>query len=454
VLLTVSTTHEPATDLGYLLVKHPDRVHEFEVPTGRAYVFFPEADARRCTAALVMEIDGRRRDAPDGFSLGRYVNDRPYAASSLIASAMNKAFRSAMGGRSKERPELSATAIPLELRIPALRCRGGTAIARRLFAPLGWTVDATAVPLDTEHPGWGDSPYVDLRLAGTLRLAEALNHVYVLLPVLDDAKHYWVAPDEVDKLIRAGGGWLAAHPDRELIIKRYLAHRRALAESALDRLARADDRPEPESTVADADEDAALPVSLTQARKDAVLAVLRAAGAARVLDLGCGPGALLAELVKERRFTEIVGVDVAAGALAGAARRLHLDQQHSSRVRLLQSALTYRDARLVGYDAAVLMEVIEHVDEERLPALVASVFGAAHPATVIVTTPNAEYNPRYATLPAGHLRHRDHRFEWTRARFESWASAVAAEHGYAVAFTGIGDADPEVGAPTQMAVFS
>jgi 3' terminal RNA ribose 2'-O-methyltransferase Hen1 len=484
VLLIVSTTHEPATDLGYLLVKHPDRVHEFDVPTGRAYVCFPEADARRCTAALVLEVDPRRlaagrKDAPDGFSLGRFVNDRPYAASSLLSSALNRAFRTAMSGRSTDRPELAASPIPLELRVPALRCRGGADLAERLFAPLGWTVDATAIPLDTAHPEWGDSPYVDLRLTGTLRLGDALNHVYVLLPVLDDAKHYWIAPDEVDKLIRAGAGWLAAHPERALITRRYLAHRRALTEPALERLAEADDRPEPENVQADADEDAALTgaaadaaltgaadepatpsVPLARARKAAVLEALAASGATRVLDLGCGPGALLAELLADRRYTEIVGVDVSAGALALAARRLRLDrpgavgERQHQRVRLLQSALTYRDARLAGFDAAVLMEVIEHVDEERLPALAASVFGAARPATVVVTTPNAEYNPRYATLPAGTFRHRDHRFEWTRTRFQDWAAAVARDHGYTVAFHGVGDPDPDVGCPTQMAVFT
>ena len=160
---------------------------------------------------------------------------------------MNKAFRSAMAGRSKDRPDLAATAIPLELRIPALRCRGGAGLAERLFAPLGWTVDAAPIALDPTHPEWGESPYVDLRLTGTCDWPTHCSQVYVLLPVLDDAKHYWVSTDEVDKLIRAGEGWLAAHPDRALIANRYLAHRRALAAPALERLAEADDLPEPES---------------------------------------------------------------------------------------------------------------------------------------------------------------------------------------------------------------
>ncbi|WP_090801263.1 3' terminal RNA ribose 2'-O-methyltransferase Hen1 [Asanoa ishikariensis] len=461
-MLTIGTTYRPATDLGYLLVKHPDRVHEFELPTGRATVCFPEADEARCTAALVLEVDAPdRRAAPDGFSLGRFVNDRPYAASSLMSAALNKAFRTAMAGRSKDRPELVATAIPLEIRIPVLRCRGGADLADRLFAPLGYDVAAAAIPLDEGHPEWGESPYVDLQLRGTVRLADALHHLYVLLPVLDDAKHYWVSTDEVDKLVRAGEGWLAGHPERELIVRRYLAHSRALSEPALERLAESDDLVVADSVdavlPADADEDAP---SLAVVRRAAVLRVLRESGAQRVLDLGCGPGALLADLMADRRFTEIVGVDIAPRVLAIAARRLRLDrpgaiaERDRQRIALVQSALTYRDARLGGYDAAVLMEVIEHVDESRLPALVRSVFGSARPGTVIVTTPNAEYNTRYAGLAAGAMRHTDHRFEWTRAQFADWAAAVSAANDYAVTIEGVGPADADLGAPTQLAVFT
>jgi 3' terminal RNA ribose 2'-O-methyltransferase Hen1 len=460
VLLTISTTHRPATDLGYLLVKHPDRVLPFGLPTGRAYVCYPEATGERCTAALLLEVDpsllqgGRGgRDRPDGFTLSRFVNDRPYAASSLLSGAIAQVFRSALRGESRDRPELAATPIPLELRIPALRCRGGAVLAERLFEPLGWTVHARAVPLDE---GWGDSRYVDLTLVGTLRLADALNQVYVLLPVLDDAKHYWVAPDEVDKLLRAGTGWLAGHPEKGLIARRYLAHRRALATTALARLA--EDQPdidvvaEPETAEIPA---AARRLPLAAQRRTAVRAALVGAGATRVLDLGCGGGALLAELVGDRRYTEIVGVDVSSGALAMAARRLRLDrlpERQRQRIRLLQGALTYRDDRLRGFDAAVLMEVIEHVDEPRLPALADAVFGHARPATVVVTTPNVEYNVTYEGLTG--MRHHDHRFEWDRATFAAWCASVATAYGYTVAADGVGAADPALGAPTQLAVFS
>jgi 3' terminal RNA ribose 2'-O-methyltransferase Hen1 len=465
VLLTITTTHSPATDLGYLLVKHPDRVQEFSVSTGRAYVCYPESSADRCTAALLLDIDPQAlarsgRERPDEFTLGRFVNDRPYAASSLLAAAIAQVFRTALRGASKDRPALAQTAMPLELRIPALRCRGGGSLARELFGPLGWTVTAAAIPL--EEP-WGDSRYVDLTLTGTVRVADALNHVYVLLPVLDDAKHYWVAPDEVDKLLRAGSGWLATHPRRSLIARRYLAHKRSLTNVALARLADSVPDSALDSGVgepAEIDDDAELPaparrLPLAAQRRIAVRAALEAVGATRVLDLGCGAGALLAELVGDRRYTEIVGVDVSSGALDLAARRLRLDRlpaRQQGRIRLLQGSLTYRDDRLRGYDAAVLMEVIEHLDEPRLPALADAVFGHARPATVVVTTPNVEYNALYEGLSG--LRHHDHRFEWSREAFEAWTAEVASAHGYTVAVSGVGEADAERGAPTQLAVFT
>ncbi|MGW8783267.1 3' terminal RNA ribose 2'-O-methyltransferase Hen1 [Streptomyces sp. NPDC055796] len=472
--LTISTTgsaERPATDLGFLLHKHPGKAQAFSTSHGVAHVFYPEAADERCTAALLLEVDpvalvrrgqGKGRGGAPDAALAQYVNDRPYAASSLLAVALGSVFRSALGGRCTARPELPEQARPLRIEIPALPARGGAELVHRLFDPLGWDlVRAEPVPLDEQFPEWGDSRYVRLVLEGELRLADALRQLYVLLPVLDDAKHYWVAPDEVDKLLRAGDGWLAAHPENALISARYLARHKKLTREALDRLellrlAEADgsEAEEFDNAVGEAEEK---PVPLAVQRREAILGALRAAGAARVLDLGCGQGQLVQALLKEPAFTEIVGVDVSMRALGMAAKRLRLErmgEKQSSRVQLLQGSLAYTDKRLAGYDAAVLSEVIEHLDLPRLPALEYAVFGAARPRTVLVTTPNVEYNVRWESLPAGHVRHGDHRFEWNRGEFRGWAASVAARHGYEVAFAPVGDDDPEVGPPTQMAVFT
>jgi 3' terminal RNA ribose 2'-O-methyltransferase Hen1 len=198
------------------------------------------------------------------------------------------------------------------------------------------------------------------------------------------------------------------------------------------------------------------PAPLNQQRRGAVLAAIRAAGARRVGDFGCGEGVLVRDLLAEAAIEQVVATDVSARALQIAARRLKLErmsERQRERLHIFQSSLTYRDDRLAGLDAAVLMEVVEHIDPSRLPAMERVVFGHASPATVIVTTPNVEHNVRYATLPPGMSRHRDHRFEWTRPEFRDWAATVADRHGYRVRFLPVGLDDPEVGPPTQMAIF-
>jgi 3' terminal RNA ribose 2'-O-methyltransferase Hen1 len=398
---------------------------------------------------------GGRADAP----LAVYVNDRPYVSSSFMSVAIAKVFGTAMSGRSEDRPELAEAALPLSVRLPVVPCSGGEPVLRRLFEPLGYEVTATPIALDARFPGWGDSRYLDVRLDATVRLRDVLGHLYVLLPVLDDDKHYWVSRDEIDKLLRRGGDWLAAHPERDTITRRYLRHQPRLTREALDRLLEEDQGdPDADELEHGREEDALeARLSLRDQRIASVLAALRAAGARRVLDLGCGPGRLLAALLADGSFDEIVGVDVSAAVLAVADRRLHLDQmapKQRERIRLLQGALTYRDRRLAGFDAAVLMEVVEHLDPGRLEAFERCVFAEAAPGTVVVTTPNVEYNVRFEGLAAGSLRHRDHRFEWTRADFDAWASSVADRNGYRVRFLPVGPDDPEAGAPTQMAVFS
>lgn len=457
-LLTITTTHRPATDLGYLLHKHPDRLQTFSVPFGETYVFYPEATEERCTAALLLEVDPvglvRRGDGRSSFALAEYVNDRPYVASSFLSVAMNSVFKTAMAGTCKERPEVAASPMPLVAWMPAVPARGGEALVRRVFEPLGYEVKATSLVLDPASPEWGHSRHVELRLSAEVRLADLLNHLYVLLPVLDDDKHYWVDEAEIEKLMRRGEGWLPTHPERDLIVRRYLKRQARLFHPALAQLDEAVPAAvDPEEPARE--EDLEEKVSLRDQRLGSVQAVLKGSGARRVLDLGCGAGALLERLLRDG-YDEVVGVDVSVRALEAAHRKLKLDEMHDAqrqRIKLLQSPLTYRDKRLTGYDAAALVEVIEHLDPPRLAAAEQNVFASARPGTVVITTPNSEFNVRWETLPAGEFRHPDHRFEWTRDEFRNWAESVAGRHGYSVRFLPIGREDPEVGPPTQMGVF-
>ena len=463
-LLTLTTTHTPATDLGYLLHKNPAKAQSFNLSFGAAHVFYPEATAERCTAALLLDVDpvalvrGSGSRGSEGRTLAQYVNDRPYVASSFLSVALAQVFGSALGGRCKDKPEAAEIALPLEARLDVLPSRGGESLIRRLFEPLGYTVEVTGYPLDATFPDWGQSPYFSVTLTATKRLADLLTHLYVLVPALDTGKHYFIGDAEVEKLVQRGEGWLHSHPEKETIVRGYLKQRHSLVRDALAQLTEAE---QPALDDADAlhdreEETIEKPISLHTQRLGAVLAALKASDAHRVLDLGCGEGRLLSLLLADRQFTEILGMDVSYRALEIAQDKLKLDRLppfQRERIALVHGSLIYRDARLEGYNAAAVVEVIEHLDPPRLAAFERAVFEFARPATVVITTPNAEYNPKFETLPAGKFRHKDHRFEWTRTEFEGWSNRLASRFGYRARFLPLGPEDAELGAPSQMAIF-
>jgi 3' terminal RNA ribose 2'-O-methyltransferase Hen1 len=462
-LLTITTTHRPTTDLGYLLHKHPERFQSYDLSFGRAHVFYPEASDDRCRACLLLDVDPvgmvRGKGQSEGL-LDQYVNDRPYVASSFLSVAISQVYGSALQGRCKDHPELADSPLPLEVRLDVLPVRGGEKFLRAVFEPLGYAVEALRHPLDERFPAWGESPYYSVTIRKETRLSELLTHLYVLVPVFDNAKHYFVGDDELEKLLARGSGWLASHPEREEITRRYLKFQPSLFRQALARLVQEEQPSEAEGeekTPGDRAEEALeKPLSLHEQRIGAVLAAIRACGAKRVLDLGCGEGKLLRELLKDRQFEEIVGMDVSIRSLETARDRLKLDrlpERQAARIKLLHGSLIYRDRRLEGFDAAAVVEVVEHLDPPRLSAFERAVFEFARPSSVVLTTPNREYNVTWENIGADKLRHADHRFEWTRDEFRDWAEAVAGRHGYSVRFLAIGPVDGALGPPTQMGVF-
>jgi 3' terminal RNA ribose 2'-O-methyltransferase Hen1 len=462
-LLTITTTHRPATDLGFLLHKNPGRFQSFELSFGRAHVFYPEATTDRCRVCLLLDVDPvgivRGKGQAEGL-LDQYVNDRPYVASSFLSVALSQVFGSALQGRCKDRPELVETPLPLEARLDVLPVRGGEPFLHAVFEPLGYTVETQGHPLDERFPAWGESPYFSVTVRNVTTLSDLLTHLYVLVPVFDSAKHYFVGDDELEKLLAKGSGWLAAHPERKEITRRYLKFQPTLFRQALVRLMQEEQPSESEGggrRPADtAEEVLEKPLSLHEQRIGAVLAAIRASGAKRVLDLGCGEGKLLRELLKDKQFEEIVGMDVSIRSLETARARLKLDrlpERQAARIKLVHGSLIYRDRRLEGFDAAAVVEVVEHLEPQRLSAFERALFEFARPSTVVLTTPNREYNVTWENVGAEKLRHADHRFEWTRTEFRSWAERVAGRHGYSVRYLAIGPVDDALGPPSQMGVF-
>jgi 3' terminal RNA ribose 2'-O-methyltransferase hen1 len=478
-LLTITAEGENAAALSFLLHKHPDKLQQVELSVGAAYIFYPECEKEKVTAALLLDIDpiGMVRNAKNfagkDFLLGQYVNDRPYVASSFVSSAISKAFSSAMNGSCKEHPEFIDMPLALTAKISVLPApRGGELLIKRLFEPLGYTVEAERHLLDTQFSEWGYGKYFTLTLKNTLPLKDLLSHLYVLIPVLDNEKHYFITQNEVEKLLQKGKGWLEQHPEREIIVSRYLINLKSLVRSAFEVLQAVEDGIIPD-TDNEAEQDeltkiedtAAAHTQLQKVKKERlhdirlklVAEKLKQSGAASVIDLGCGDGKLLRLLLKEKQFTRIAGTDVSYSELEKSQDKLHwneMPEKQRERLSLFQSSLTYRDKRFSGFDAAAVVEVIEHLDPNRLPALEKSLFTYAKPQTIVLTTPNREYNVRYENLSAGKVRHSDHRFEWTRSEFEAWAERVARENNYTVAFFPVGEEEENIGAPSQMAVFT
>lgn len=410
---------------------------------------------------MLIEVDSVELARGDQYGRwSQYVNDRPYVTSSFLCRALTEFFATAMSGRSKERPELADTPIPLEFHLPVIKARGGESLIKALFEPLGYSVEAEHLPLDPMFPEWGPGSYFSVRLTVTAHLKDALEHLYVLIPVLDDDKHYWVNKDEIDKLFRRGGEWLPAHPIREEITKRYLRHERILTRAALERLAEMDGVEDPDSAEQAADEKLEkleAPISLHNQRLDAVVSALLESGSRRIVDLGCGEGKLIGKLIKKAEVKAVIGVDVSLSSLEKVKSRLRWDSladKVKEKLTLIHGSVTYRDRDLEDCDAAALVEVIEHLDLERLKTMERVVFEFMRPKTVVVTTPNKEYNVLFVGMDQEQMRHGDHRFEWSRAEFEEWCKAIQEKFKYQYAITQIGSVDENLGGPSQMAVFS
>lgn len=463
-LLTITTTHRPATDLGFLLHKHPGKLQSVDLSHGQAHVFYPEATEERCTAALLLDLDpidlarGRKNASGDSFVLEAYVNDRPYVASSFMSVAIAKTFSSALNGRCKDRPDLVEVPLPIEISLDVVAApKGGELLIRKFFEPLGYTVHLEHVPLSAQFPEWGESRYFRLKASITAPLQNVLSHLYVLMPALDSNKHYYIGDQEVEILLKKGEGWLKEHPEREQITRRFLRDLKGMARHALERLSEGEPIPEEEEPQTESSEVKELRKGLHQQRLERARDALVRSGAERVLDLGCGEGKLIRLLLKERQFKHVLGMDVSYRELLKAKEHLHWEEmslKQRERVDLIQGALTYRDARLAGFDAAAVVEVIEHMDPSRLQAFERALFEFAQPRTIVLTTPNAEYNMVYDSLSAGTFRHSDHRFEWTRPEFRSWCESVAARYDYTLAIEPVGEVHEQYGGPSQMAVFT
>ncbi|MCB9396207.1 MAG: 3' terminal RNA ribose 2'-O-methyltransferase Hen1 [Acidobacteria bacterium] len=456
-LLQIAVQGVEANQIGYLLHKNPANLHHRRLSFGEGWVFFDTNEKNRVSFNLYVEVDpirlSRQLDQSPSFDLKPYVNDRPYVANSYLSVALNVFFRSAIAELDSDSKPHAKTEHTVTVHLPVVSMRGDASIFQRVFEPLGYGIQLQKLPFADPYLDPDRSPLYALTLSVQAPIGLVLRHLYVLIPVLDKDKHYFVGSDEIEKLLRAGQGWLENHPAKELITQRYLLFS-GLSKQALSRIEKKEE--------ALPDQDDSEPfvekkIHLNELRIQRVVEMLLAQKASQVLDMGCGSGTLLQHLLSERSITKLTGVDASINVLQIAERKLKLDRLSTrmrQKIQLIQSGLTYRDARLLGHDAIALIEVIEHLDSWRLKDLTQVIFDYLKPRLLIVTTPNREYNALFENMPADSLRHSDHRFEWTRSEFTEWCQEQCKEWEYQVEFSGIGPEHEQYGCPTQMGVFT
>lgn len=432
-LLTLRVTGPHASDLEVLLDKCPDKLHSTSLPFGLAHVFFPEVSPDAVTVALVVDVDAVVWSS-NGFSSGFGLTN-----AAMLSAAIASVFSTALAARSPGRPDLVTAILPVEVRVSSFDVRPGTDDARALFSPLGYDVVVHEDVVDALSGTSTNLVRQTVCLAKQCSLYEVLSHLYVLGPVLDGHADDHVLERERDALLLHAEGAARGHVAGDRIIQAYAARRPSGAGAALARLL-AMDVTEGQTAL----DSAIAPTLLDDARIDAIVFELREASVSSVVDLGCGDGKLLARLVREKVLTRIVGFDVSIRALDAAASRMKLDRRggkKSERIELLHGSLFYSDSRLQGFDAAVLADVIQHVNADRLGDLERVVFHDAQPATVVVMMNVAT---RDGVVPPG-LEH-----SWSTNQFDAWASAVSERRAYRVRLLSIGSSGPT----TRMAVFT
>lgn len=461
-LLTITSEGDNSQDLSYLLHKNPDKVQMFNITGGKAHVFYPEYSKKKTTVALLLDIDTieiiRNIRLPDnGFMLKNYINDRPYVASSFTSHAISEVFSSALNGKCKLKPELVELEMDFEININVLKIKGGnSAWINKIFEPLGYKVEFKRHFLNENFTQWGESNYYSVKLKNNITLQKLLSQLYVLLPVFDYEKHYFISTNEIDKLLDKGKEWLSGHPEKDIITKRYLNNLKKYYNPALERLNENNNEDLYKEEIENInDVEVEKKLSLNKQRLKTVFDKVKDSGYTSIMDLGCGEGKLLKMLLKDSKFSKITGMDVSYSELQKAKDNLYyeeLSDKQKERLTLIQGSLLYKDERLKNHEVATVIEVIEHLELFSLKYLEKVLFSYLKPNMIIITTPNSEYNQKYENLENELFRHHDHRFEWSRKEFYDWLKNIQNEYKYNFEVFEIGESDNLLGSPTQMAV--
>lgn len=457
-LLSITCEHEHSQELSWLFHKNPDKIQSFNIIAGKAFVFYPEYSDKKVKICLALDIDTvtlvRKLKLPlDSHLLQHYVNDRPYVVSSFMSTAISNVFSSALNGNCKDKPELIDVIFPFEVEISVLKVIGGESLIKKFFEPLGYEVETESFNLDEKFENWGKSRYYKVKLKNNLTLKDLLSHLYVLIPTFDMEKHFYIGNIEAENFLKKGESWLKTHPEKETIIKRYF---RKLGKYSNYILSKLNENQEDEEKELEIDiEVKKKKESLQTIRINTIFDKLCELGTKTVADVGCGEGKLLRLLKNKPQFQKICGTDVVYKNLIIAKDKLDLDEvatHNLEKINIFQSSILYKDDRLKEYETICLIEVIEHIEEDRIVFLEKIVFGYLNTKNVLISTPNSEYNNVYMPENSDSFRHEDHRFEWNREEFKNWVEKICNNFNYNADFFGIGDYNEQFGYPTQAVI--
>ena len=492
--LTVKAAGPHAGMISHLLAKNPHNRYERNEKGARVrliYSAFAEEKIEFTIFATPDPID-LVKGSPHSYDITQYINDREFVVSSLFCSYIRPALGTALNGKPKaDYADWVEHVFPLEVTFGPVASNLPDAVIESLFTALGYEADIERGAAEYTFDLKSRSSVRNIRVSGQATLQQMLRQLFILMPVLDDYKHYYIGTEEIDKLQRYGEGWLQDHPQQELIIKRALrfapliADYRKLAGDNVQKAAvnlldtnttdtdantlqqpgneqittgiTASQQGEADtlSSSADVQETAVPPIRLNELRYQAIVDQVSSLPRRRsVVDFGAGEGKLSVRLAGIEGVEQVYAVEPSAYAGLRALERFGKLEREGQQIvpRLVTGSLFYRDDQWAGQDVIILCEVIEHINEHRLPQVMATLLDEYHPETLIMTTPNREYNAVYE-MEEQEIRHTDHRFEWTRAEWADHCQDWVSGRPYEVSLHGIGDISEIHGQPTQMAVF-
>lgn len=450
--LTIKAIGENSRVISYLLSKNPSNLYDRDEKGSRVRLVYTAFTEEETELLIYVTPDPVElvRNSPNTFDITQYINDREFAVSSLFCSYIKSALATALNGKPKDdfikwvdyKFDLILGFGPVASDLP-------DAVIESIFTPIGYEVKIERGITDYSFKLKSRSSARYINLTGRQTLQNAIRHLFILIPVLDNYKHYYMDKSEVDKLERYGTGWLDDHPMRDLIIKRALKFKELISEVASPKkedLLQGDSEPVEESEIK---------VRLNEQRYQTIVDIVtKLPQKETVVDFGSGEGKLSVRLGFIPGVKEVLAVEPSQVSQLRAIRKIDKVRSSEGFVAPTQvwGSLFYFDTRLCDKDVMILSEVIEHIDEYRLAPIIETVFAQYSPKTLIINTPNYEYNVVFEMKD--NLRHSDHRFEWTREQFSLWCKELGARYNYSVNIGGIGEEDTDHGFPTQIAIFS